>query len=297
MPTFDGLVLSGGGVRGIAQLGALQYYSEQGVLKEDDVTVVAGTSVGALIGLLYVCGYHPLEIWSEIYNTESLLSSSAGNTPILAALKNGGLMSVDTFVGKAEKMVSKKFGSVPTFMELHEKTGMIFIATAVNVNKGKVVYFSHTTHPDLNVISAVKMSCNLPFIFERITYQDEYHVDGGLLDNFPFEPVVPLAKNILGILTPTDIESVQINGLLTYFYELIMIPITTLTKLRCRDLPDTMTMVEIKTSRSVTLQTSMTYQEKMDFFVAGYDAAKKADMSPSVSPMGDGEWSVDWPDF
>ena len=53
-----GLVLSGGGVRGMAHIGAIQALEEQGIFPE----VVSGSSAGAVVGALYCHGYSPVEM-------------------------------------------------------------------------------------------------------------------------------------------------------------------------------------------------------------------------------------------
>ena len=60
------LVLSGGGARGFAHVGALLALEEEGIR----VTSVTGTSMGALVGGLYCCGYSPSEIDSIVRNTD-----------------------------------------------------------------------------------------------------------------------------------------------------------------------------------------------------------------------------------
>ena len=60
-----GLVLSGGGARGIAHLGMLRAMEEHGL----KFTCVSGTSVGAIIGALYAQGMHPQEILEAILQT------------------------------------------------------------------------------------------------------------------------------------------------------------------------------------------------------------------------------------
>jgi NTE family protein len=59
-----GLALSGGGANGLAQIGVLKAFEEEGI----PVDFIAGTSMGAVIGGLYSCGYTPDEL-KEIAHT------------------------------------------------------------------------------------------------------------------------------------------------------------------------------------------------------------------------------------
>ena len=71
---FTRLVLSGGETKGLAQLGALHYFWENGQLDHQSITHYAGASVGSLISLLLVCGYTPFEIWTHVYGVDSIFS-------------------------------------------------------------------------------------------------------------------------------------------------------------------------------------------------------------------------------
>ena len=60
-----GLALSGGGIRGIAHLGVLKALEEKNI----KVSIISGTSVGAMIGALYSHGYRPEFILEKIIST------------------------------------------------------------------------------------------------------------------------------------------------------------------------------------------------------------------------------------
>jgi len=66
---FKTVVLSGGGTKGLLILGALQYYYEKSYYNMDEVVTYCGTSIGSVISLLLICGYPPLDIFTEIYKT------------------------------------------------------------------------------------------------------------------------------------------------------------------------------------------------------------------------------------
>ncbi len=63
-----GLVLSGGGARGFAHLGVLKALNDAGIYPD----VIAGTSAGALVGVLYADGYTPDEILKMMNASSSL---------------------------------------------------------------------------------------------------------------------------------------------------------------------------------------------------------------------------------
>ena len=82
-----GLALSGGGIKGMAHLGVLQYLTELGIRP----SVIAGTSAGALAGAFYAAGFEPKEIL-EIGKTEKFFNYSN-----LLKRQGVGLFSSDVF--------------------------------------------------------------------------------------------------------------------------------------------------------------------------------------------------------
>lgn len=61
-----GLVLSGGGAKGIAHIGVIKALEENGI----PIDYITGTSMGAIVGGLYACGYSPDEILALILSDE-----------------------------------------------------------------------------------------------------------------------------------------------------------------------------------------------------------------------------------
>ncbi|MCH5328284.1 MAG: patatin-like phospholipase family protein, partial [Coprobacter sp.] len=61
-----GLVLSGGGAKGIAHIGVIQALEENGI----PIDYVAGTSMGAIVGALYAMGYTPEEMMALIKSAD-----------------------------------------------------------------------------------------------------------------------------------------------------------------------------------------------------------------------------------
>src|SRR6185295_147822 len=70
---FTRLVLSGGGSKGLAILGALHLFHENKAL--DQIIEYWGTSVGSVIGLLLLIGYTPFEIFYQFFNSDQLVDA------------------------------------------------------------------------------------------------------------------------------------------------------------------------------------------------------------------------------
>lgn len=154
------LVLSGGGTRGLAHIGALKVVDNLG-LKFD---YIAGCSIGAIIGALYAAGKSALEI------EDFVLSQKAYR---LFNLSVSGLGISGS--GRLEKAVAN-FLPVKNFSQL--KTPLFINAT--NISQGKEVIFSRG-----DILTAIKASIAVPGIFVPAKIKKDHFVDGGVLNQVP----------------------------------------------------------------------------------------------------------------
>ena len=279
MPAFNVLILSGGGAKGYGQLGALHYFYENKLLDIKNITTFAGTSIGSVICLLLMCGYEPLEILSSTYDTNFLGGVNTKNPGMVAnftaMFEKFGVMDIQPFADTIASMVMSKLHKIPTLRELYTITGKKLIIAVTNVTKIRVEYFSYITEPELSVIDAIKMSCNLPLIFQRINYKDCFYSDGGLADNFaidiPIETTEP--KHILGIITYSVPPNKDVSDtFLNYMYKLISIPMNAATFLKSKIVNGPSTIVSIK-FENIPLFT-LDKKDKHVFFQKGYREAK-----------------------
>ncbi|XOV95152.1 MAG: patatin-like phospholipase family protein [Bacteroidota bacterium] len=167
-----GLVLSGGGARGIAHLGVIQALEEEGV----EFDVVSGTSAGALVGAFYCYGYSPLEIVEIIENTNFYGF-------IRPALNWQGLINIE----KAGDEI-KKHIKVDSFEALKKP---LYI-TATNVNKGEPKVFSKG-----QLMKPLLASSSIPVLFNPVTIRNKQYVDGGITNNLPIKPIKKICDRIV----------------------------------------------------------------------------------------------------
>lgn len=159
-----GLVLSGGGARGICHLGVIKALEEFGV-KFD---FISGTSAGAVVGCLYSYGYSPDEILKIIQDTRFFKS-------LKIAWTWTGLLSFD---GLRDVLV--KFIPENTFDSL--KIPVTLALT--EIIKGRIEYVSQG-----ELMTPLQASCSVPAVFKPVHYQGGIYVDGGLLDNLPAKAI------------------------------------------------------------------------------------------------------------
>jgi predicted acylesterase/phospholipase RssA len=83
-------------------------------------------------------------------------------------------------------ILHKNFDPNITFQELYEKTEKFLTIAVLNITKGITEYHNYKTTPNLCVLTSVRMSSNIPILFSPIIYDNNYYVDGALLDPFPY---------------------------------------------------------------------------------------------------------------
>lgn len=205
-----GLVLSGGGAKGIAHVGLIK------ALEENDIPIdyITGTSMGSIVGALYAMGYTPDEMM-EIFNSQEFLDWAFGvipkeqlyyfllpeETPEIVTF-NLGQVKPDT----TETPTSMLNNIIPesvisplamnfAFMDLFDRYtaqcggdfNKLFVpyrAIAANVNTKREEVFASGSLGD-----AVRASMSIPVAFKPITINGNVMYDGGIYDNFPVRPM------------------------------------------------------------------------------------------------------------
>lgn len=221
---YNSLVLSGGAVRGLTILGALQYAYDNFLLK--NVKFFFGTSVGAIICYLLVIGYTPIEM--IVYLCTNQLMEKMQSFNIVAMIQGRGASSFNYLTEHLEKMTIAKIGFLPTMEDLYTKYGKTLVCTTHNITESRTEYIRYETHPKVPCLTAIRMSANLPLVFERFKYGHSIYVDGGISDNFPIQMADKPGNKVLGILLSKGKSALEKNvelNTLEYIYKLLFIPI------------------------------------------------------------------------
>jgi len=168
-----GVVLSGGGARGIAHLGVLQALEEIGIRPD----ILSGVSAGALIGALYGAGHSPQHILE-------LVKSHTSSSLVRMILSPSGLFSP----AGLSKLLKE---TIP-----HDSFDLLRIplyVTATDIGSGESVTFSEgQLHPVLIGSSSI------PGLFTPVKFGRHYLVDGGVRNNLPVNCIRDKCHKILG---------------------------------------------------------------------------------------------------
>jgi NTE family protein len=187
---FKNLVFEGGGVKGIAYVGALEVLDREGILK--DVKRVAGTSAGAMMAVLVGLRYSAEEVRNILWklNFKNFMDSSFGIVRDTTRLFNEyGWYKGDYFRSLMADYIKQKTGNGEmTFKQLAntKKYRDIYLVGA-DLSTGLTRMFSATDTPNVKVADAARISMSIPLFFASIKGvggDDHTYVDGGLLDNY-----------------------------------------------------------------------------------------------------------------
>ncbi len=169
-----GISLSGGGARGIAHIGVLQAFEEYNIFPG----WISGTSMGAIVGVLYASGYNPKEI-ADMLHKEKIFKW------FKVEWFNKGLLSL-----AGVRNVLSKYVEADDFETLKKP----FSLAVSNLNSGKGEIISK----GLNLKDWVVASASIPIIFKPVVINGSSYVDGGLFHNLPTEALLGECDLIVG---------------------------------------------------------------------------------------------------
>jgi NTE family protein len=168
-----GIVLSGGGARGIAHIGVIAALEKHGIIPG----VVSGSSMGAIIGALYAGGVSTDEMLN-IARIPKLNSLFEWSFP-----KHGGMLTL-----KLLQQVLEAHIPVDSFESLKKK---LFI-TVSNISSGNEEVMSEGP-----LFRAVLASASIPIVFEPQVINGQTYIDGGLFNDMPVDPLIGKCKKII----------------------------------------------------------------------------------------------------
>ncbi|MEL4306791.1 patatin-like phospholipase family protein [Joostella sp. CR20] len=199
-----GLVLSGGGAKGLAHIGALKAIEEAGIR----VDFIGGTSMGSIVGALYAAGYSPHQLDSIFKVTDfdvllqdriprsamSFYEKSSFEKYAVALPFNKFKLSFPSSLSKGQNLynlLSKLLFNVND-VENFNDLSIPFFCIATDVETGEQVVLDEGYLP-----RALAASSAIPSFFEPVVYEDRLLVDGGVVNNYPVDEVKKMGADII----------------------------------------------------------------------------------------------------
>ncbi|QAA83259.1 patatin [Aequorivita sp. H23M31] len=199
-----GLVLSGGGAKGLAHIGALKVIEEAGIR----IDYIGGTSMGAIIGALYASGYTATELDSIFMQTDFKMliqddiprgsktfyeKKESEKYALILPFENFkiGLPSGLSKGQNVYNLLSRLTTHVSSISDF-SKLPIPFFCVATNVETGKEVILDHGYLPQ-----AVSASGALPSLFRPVVIDDKVLIDGGVVNNYPVDEVLAKGMDVI----------------------------------------------------------------------------------------------------
>jgi NTE family protein len=162
-----GLVLSGGGARGLAHIGILKVFEKANI----NFDLIAGTSMGAILGAAYASGRKVEEI-------EEVALRFSRRTELIKLLdlnpRRRGLLEGH----RVREFLSNFFGEIKTFEQLK----IPLLVNAVDLKSGKEIIFTRG-----ELLPPIFASSAVPGLFSPVSFNGYTLVDGGVINNLPVD--------------------------------------------------------------------------------------------------------------
>ncbi len=199
-----GVVLSGGGAKGMAHIGALKVIEEAGVR----IDYIGGTSMGAIVGGLYASGYTASQL-DSIFKSVDFNTLIQDEIPRRAKTfyereeseKYAVTFPLNNFKISLPKGISKgqnfynmlsKLTSHVNDIEDFSQLPIPFLCVATNLESGKETVFKSGYLP-----RAIRASGTLPTLFSPVKINDSLYIDGGVKNNYPVDEVKAMGADII----------------------------------------------------------------------------------------------------
>lgn len=234
-----GLVLSGGGAKGIAHIGVIKAMEKEGI-RPDYIT---GTSMGSIIGGLYALGYSADQLdtiirqidWGEALSNNIQLQYIAYeekeyyNRYLVELPFSEGKPKLPTGVIHGQmlgEMLARYCWPAKDYFSFDEFP-IPFRCIGTDVSTGKEIVFK-----DGSLAMALRASMAIPTAFTPVDLDSTLVVDGGIVNNFPVDEVFKMGADIVIGVSVGDglIPAKDLNGMTDILFQVSMIP--SLTKLQ-----------------------------------------------------------------
>lgn len=199
-----GLVLSGGGAKGMAHIGALKIIEEAGV----EIDYIGGSSMGAIVGAMYAAGYSANEL-DSIFKATNIGSLIQDNLPRSAKTfyekddseRYALTLPFKNFKVTVPPAISGGQNIYNEFVRLlyhvkdiddFNKLPTPFVCIATDIETGKQVILNSGYLPE-----AILASGTLPSLFEPTVINDRVLIDGGVVNNYPIDEVRAMGADII----------------------------------------------------------------------------------------------------
>jgi NTE family protein len=288
-----GVALEGGGAKGLAHIGVLEWFEEHRI----PIDYIAGTSMGGLIGGLYATGKRPAEI-RELIREIDWDKVLAGRTPFLdldfrrkedlranpngliVGLRHGPQLPSGLNSGHEVSLILDRYVLPYSGVNNFDSLPIPFRCVGTDLVSGKQVVFK-----DGSLAGALRSTMSLPGIFSPVKKDGTVYADGGLLNDLPTDVVKQMGADIVVAvhLSTAPAKPSDFNSLLGVAGRSIDVMIGA-NELRGIELADI--LITIETAGYTTLD----FKKAEEIMPKGYAAASGKEKILSEFSVGEEAW-------
>jgi NTE family protein len=271
------LVLRGGGVKGIAIVGALAALEQSNVR----VDQVGGASAGALIAALCAVGYRASELRELLMDVDFASLLDPYWSRIYGLVFHRGMYKGVRLRKWLDYILARKLGAQQSPVRFADLAMTLKVVTTDLHNSQPIVFTQRATMPferssnDLAVAEAVRASCGIPFFFKPYVSERQFLVDGGVLANFPMW-LFPQASDLtlgVNLVTRDPLPPQSPSSLPKYVSRVIA------NLMLAGELASLMTysnsIIHVEVPAIPLTQFGVTAAQKEEMYQAGFGAAKR----------------------
>ena len=211
-----GLCLAGGGLKGIAHIGAIKALQENNI----KIDYISGTSSGSIIASLYAVGYTTDEMYKifkkysksiRYFDTKNVIKFCK-DLLIHHNIRITGLNSGNKIYDLAKEVLAKKGIKyindikipllIPALNIKNEQLYVFYSKKIPEISSKKIHYINN-----IELAGAIRASCSYPGVFSPYEYKNELLVDGGITENIPWRELKKVGAVKVLSITFKNIES------------------------------------------------------------------------------------------
>ena len=187
-PTIKHLVISGGGHTFFCACGAMEELIRKEKLVYSNIKTIYATSAGGIASGIFCLNFEWDVIRDYIIKRPWHEAISISTSDIFGAYSKKGI-----FDRKYLEIVFKPlFNAIDismniTMQEFYDYSKIELHLFSLELHDFQIVDISYKTHPNLELLTAIYMSCSLPILFAPCIIEGKCYMDGGIITNYPLQ--------------------------------------------------------------------------------------------------------------
>ena len=219
---IENLVLSCGTIKGFCYIGCLKVLYEKNIIK--NLKNILGCSAGCIFAICIALNYTYDELKKIFFSIDLNILNDINYDNITHFFEFYGLQSGIRIVKIMSVLIKNKTKNKNmTLKQFYDFTNINIIFTTCCLNKTSIEYINYKNYPNLKIIDALIMSISLPILFKPFKLNNNFYVDGALLNGYPIDYFDKDIEKTLGILLREEIGDNKLESFEKYCNSLLFL--------------------------------------------------------------------------